>query len=211
VFVGRGSELNELANAAAVAQTGEPRVVLIEGEAGIGKSTLLNHFLSTLSDAVVVRASGDKEERVLGYGVISQLLESTRGAKRADATDLFIGWRVAELLRDAGLIHVRIEGPTDVCPLRPFGCTNNPNFVQDIRNKITARGALDRSVLGQRGPREHLADPGMLAPRRLHFLAWGRKPAEAKRARAWWQGCAFSDRRAIRSRPATSRPTNTRG
>ena len=75
-FVGRQRELLELGEAAVRARRGEPAVVLIEGEAGVGKSTLLNHFVSGLVDAVTVRASGDEAERSLGYGLVSQIVVS---------------------------------------------------------------------------------------------------------------------------------------
>lgn len=38
IFVGRLPELNTLTVALASAQAGEPQVVLVQGEAGIGKS-----------------------------------------------------------------------------------------------------------------------------------------------------------------------------
>ena len=44
MFVGRAGKLAVLEAAAAAARRGQPRVVLIEGEAGIGKSSLLAQF-----------------------------------------------------------------------------------------------------------------------------------------------------------------------
>jgi predicted ATPase len=41
-FVGRQSELRILGERLAAAQTGQPQVVYVEGEAGGGKSTLLS-------------------------------------------------------------------------------------------------------------------------------------------------------------------------
>ncbi len=76
MFVGRQREVVELGEAAARARRGEPVVALIEGEAGVGKSTLLNHFVSGLASTVTVRASGDDAERSLGYGLVSQLVAS---------------------------------------------------------------------------------------------------------------------------------------
>jgi putative ribosome biogenesis GTPase RsgA len=58
VFVGRAAELAVLEEAAAAARGGQPTVVLVEGETGIGKSTLLARFASGLAGAAVLRASG---------------------------------------------------------------------------------------------------------------------------------------------------------
>jgi DNA-binding CsgD family transcriptional regulator len=83
VFVGRASELAVLATAAASARSGQPRVALVEGDAGIGKSTLLGRFSAGLAGAaVVLRASGDESEQLLPYGLISQLVASVGRAGR---------------------------------------------------------------------------------------------------------------------------------
>jgi DNA-binding SARP family transcriptional activator len=79
VFVGRPEELAALDAAAAAARAGRPAVVLVEGEAGIGKSTLLSRFASGLTDATVLRASGDEAERLLSYGIVNQLTSGAGG------------------------------------------------------------------------------------------------------------------------------------
>ena len=80
-FVGRGAELGTLRSELARATAGEPRVVLIEGEAGIGKSSLLTRFCGEVGGANVLRAAGEESERLLAYGVAGQLLrvESPHG------------------------------------------------------------------------------------------------------------------------------------
>ena len=80
IFVGRAGELAVLEAAAAAARRGQPQVVLVEGEAGAGKSSLLARFAAGLAGAAVLRAGGDEAELLLPYGVVSQLVVSARGA-----------------------------------------------------------------------------------------------------------------------------------
>ncbi len=59
VFVGRGSELNTLRGALArIKETGEPRALLIGGEAGVGKTRLIEEFASAARADGVLAAIG---------------------------------------------------------------------------------------------------------------------------------------------------------
>ena len=58
VFVGRGSEITELTDALRRAGTGSPQAVLIGGEAGIGKTRLLEEFLQRACDGGAVTTLG---------------------------------------------------------------------------------------------------------------------------------------------------------
>ena len=78
VFVGRQRELALLAELAAKASAAQPQIVLIEGDAGMGKSSLISKFVPTMPNAAVLRASGDEGEFDLGYGVISQVVSAAR-------------------------------------------------------------------------------------------------------------------------------------
>jgi DNA-binding CsgD family transcriptional regulator len=73
VFVGRLLELAALRAALAAALAGEPQVVLVQGEAGIGKSSLVSEFLGGQRSVPVVAASGEEAEAFLPYGVVQQL------------------------------------------------------------------------------------------------------------------------------------------
>ena len=73
VFVGRGPELAALGAALACVRAGEPRVMLVQGEAGIGKSSLVSEFLGGHPGLPAVAASGESAETVLPYGVVQQL------------------------------------------------------------------------------------------------------------------------------------------
>jgi AAA ATPase domain len=73
-FVDRRAELAMLRAQLDQARSGRPRVVLVSGPAGIGKTALLDRFLHQETDVRVLRASGDEAEAMLGYGVVDQLL-----------------------------------------------------------------------------------------------------------------------------------------
>ncbi|MBV9817180.1 MAG: AAA family ATPase [Solirubrobacterales bacterium] len=73
-FVGREAECGEVLAAMDAVRLGEPRIVWIEGESGIGKTALLRRCLSSARDMLVLTASGDESETTLDYGVVAQLL-----------------------------------------------------------------------------------------------------------------------------------------
>lgn len=70
----REGELARLKARFAEARAGQPRFVLVRGEAGMGKTTLLGRFLTGVRDALVLRASGDESESLLRYSVVEQLV-----------------------------------------------------------------------------------------------------------------------------------------
>ncbi len=77
VFVGRVPELAALAAALAAARAGKPQIVLIQGESGIGKSSLISAFLDAHQGVPVVTASGEEAEAFLPYGLVQQLVAGT--------------------------------------------------------------------------------------------------------------------------------------
>jgi DNA-binding CsgD family transcriptional regulator len=75
-LVGRGPELATLDAARQRATGGEPTVVLIVGEAGMGKTELVRYVVAT-PDIIGVTAAGDQVEMELDYGVVDQLLRDS--------------------------------------------------------------------------------------------------------------------------------------
>jgi len=73
VFVGRRAQLAALSGALRAVRGGEPRVVLIQGQPGIGKSSLIAAFLASNPGLPAVTASGDEAEALLPYGLVQQL------------------------------------------------------------------------------------------------------------------------------------------
>ena len=72
-FVGRERELLALRTTLTEVRSGQPRVVLVGGPAGIGKTTLVRRFLAAEDDLHVLYASGEQWEALVAYGVIDQL------------------------------------------------------------------------------------------------------------------------------------------
>ncbi|MEV6841195.1 AAA family ATPase [Streptomyces sp. NPDC051133] len=73
-FVGRQQELKQLALAAKEVEEGTPWLVWVQGEAGIGKSTLLRHWLASLQNFTALTARGDSSESEFPFDIIAGLL-----------------------------------------------------------------------------------------------------------------------------------------
>jgi DNA-binding CsgD family transcriptional regulator len=75
-LVGREQQLALLGGVFAGAAAGRPTVVLIQGEAGMGKSALLARSAAEFEagGAVLLRAAGDEAESALPLGVLGQLV-----------------------------------------------------------------------------------------------------------------------------------------
>ncbi|MEU8218395.1 AAA family ATPase [Micromonospora taraxaci] len=72
-FVAREAELGEIASVTAPAAQGRGRAMLVVGDAGIGKSTLIGEAASRLDGWQVLRAGGIEFESELPYSALHQL------------------------------------------------------------------------------------------------------------------------------------------
>jgi DNA-binding CsgD family transcriptional regulator len=79
VFVGRKAELAELADVVARVRDGQPWLVTIEGESGVGKTALARRCLASAAGLTVLWARAEPGEADLEYGIIGQLM---RGVDR---------------------------------------------------------------------------------------------------------------------------------
>ncbi|WP_405961975.1 AAA family ATPase [Streptomyces sp. NBC_00723] len=78
-FFGRADALEQLDDRLARAARSEPQIVLVDGPAGIGKTSLVRRFLASAhAGCQVLRASGEEMEMDLPYGVAAQLLVHAR-------------------------------------------------------------------------------------------------------------------------------------
>lgn len=77
-FTGRAAELTHLDRLAAASAAGRAWTVLVEGEAGIGRTALVRRFVRSLSDVSVWWAACDRHETGLAYGVVAQFYRRDR-------------------------------------------------------------------------------------------------------------------------------------
>ncbi|MFD4509606.1 BTAD domain-containing putative transcriptional regulator [Streptomyces sp. NPDC058457] len=105
VLVDRGPQLAELRDSLRSALDGRPRVVLIEGPAGIGKSRLLGEVaeLAAGERVTTLTATGSRREKDYGYGAVRQLFERVVSDSEES---LLTGAAVA-----AGAVFGAVRGP----------------------------------------------------------------------------------------------------
>ena len=75
-FVDRSVELAELRSALDRVRGGSAETVLMSGRAGMGKTTLVDHFLRHEQGITLLRASGEQWETLVPYGVVEQLMRA---------------------------------------------------------------------------------------------------------------------------------------
>src|SRR3954464_13978850 len=86
---GRARECALLDDLVSAIRRGESRSLVLRGEAGIGKTALLDYLIASASDLTVVRAAGVESDMELAYAGLHQLcgplldrLESLPGPQR---------------------------------------------------------------------------------------------------------------------------------
>ncbi|MBL7498521.1 AAA family ATPase [Frankia sp. CN7] len=124
-FVGRHEALRTLRDAFATADGGTPVTLLVEGPAGIGKTSLVARFIAETAPPCVLRASGEEDETSLAFGVLDQVLAAVpaavpataagRGRGRAGGADvdpLVVGAELVDLIGEAqtaGVVVLLVE------------------------------------------------------------------------------------------------------
>jgi predicted ATPase len=76
VFVGRDAELAAFAEVVTRVEAGQPWLVAIEGDPGVGKTTLARRCLAGAADLKVLSARADQAETDLDFGLVDQLLRA---------------------------------------------------------------------------------------------------------------------------------------
>jgi SAM-dependent methyltransferase len=107
-----------------------------------------------------------------------RLTQIFRSAQQVDGADTFIGRRLPELFRQAGLVTIGVEAKADIYPVGHSRRTILVDLVRSMRLKILTAGIATEHELDEvdHAVREHLNHPGTLMLPHLLILAWGRKP-----------------------------------
>ena len=120
-FVGRTGELARIAEVMAAAQTGQPWLVAIEGDPGVGKTALVRRSLAGASGWRVLAARASQFETDFEFGLIDQLVRAAGAGfpafPQADqdgsaVTSFAVGARFLELegeLQAQGPVAILIE------------------------------------------------------------------------------------------------------
>ena len=89
VFVGRAAELARMAEVVSRVEAGQPWLVAIEGDPGVGKTSLARHCLAQAPGLRVLSARADQAEADLDFGLVDQLLRAAgTGTPPAGAADV---------------------------------------------------------------------------------------------------------------------------
>ena len=115
VFVGRSAELARVAEVFARVEAGQPWLVAIEGDPGVGKTSLARRCLAGADGLRVLWARAGQAEADLDFGLVDQLLRTAGAASSADAltgaatSSFAVGARLLEVVGDLGAVAIVID------------------------------------------------------------------------------------------------------
>jgi DNA-binding CsgD family transcriptional regulator len=109
VFVGREPELARVAEVVAWVKAGQPWLVAVEGDPGMGKTSLARRCLAQAPDLRVLSARADQAETDLDFGIVDQLLRAAgdngqpvllgvSGGNGSAASSFSVGARLLEVV-----------------------------------------------------------------------------------------------------------------
>jgi len=98
-FVSRSAELGRLRAALVRARNGEPALVVVGGEAGVGKTRLVSEFTNAAGQEAEILVGRCIEGGALPYGPIAQALRTRAAGLESPALDELLGPRRDELAR----------------------------------------------------------------------------------------------------------------
>ena len=121
VFVGRAVELAQVAEVIARVEAGQPWLVAIEGDPGVGKTALARRCLAGATGLRVLSARGDQAEADLEFGLVDQLFRaagavfpalSPAGGTGSAASSFAVGARLLEVVGEqqaTGAVAILID------------------------------------------------------------------------------------------------------
>jgi DNA-binding SARP family transcriptional activator/Tfp pilus assembly protein PilF len=119
VFVGRQREMAALnQHLETVQREGSSRLILVEGEAGVGKTRLVNEWLDTLDDAHILDSRCFEAEHSIPYHPWTDLLRTSMDRARWQRLDLPDLW-LAELTHLLPELHTVFPGLPQAAALDP--------------------------------------------------------------------------------------------
>ena len=94
--------------------------------------------------------------------------------------DLFVGRKIPRLLREAGLVDVRVRPVVRLAPKGHVQRMLLPCFIENLRTRLLARQLSSHTELNDLVGQvtRHVEDPHTLVMGGLFFQAWGRRPGE---------------------------------
>jgi DNA-binding CsgD family transcriptional regulator len=107
LFVGRAAELSRVAEIMTRVEAGQPWLIAIEGDPGMGKTTLARRCLAQAANSRVLAARGDQAEADLDFGLVDQLLRTAgaalpgpvlRGGTGSATSSFAVGARLLEVV-----------------------------------------------------------------------------------------------------------------
>ncbi|HWM03374.1 MAG TPA: AAA family ATPase [Actinophytocola sp.] len=121
VFVGRAAELARVADVITRVRAGQPWLVTIEGDAGVGKTALARRCLVEAqgTDGTTFAGRADQFEANLDFGIIDQLLRAAGGSSPVLAPSAGNGSAISSFAVGARLLEV-VGGQQSQGPLAIF-------------------------------------------------------------------------------------------
>jgi DNA-binding CsgD family transcriptional regulator len=121
VFVGRAAELAQVSEVVSQVEAGQPWLVAIEGDPGVGKTALARRCLTQAGDLRVLSARADQAETDLDFGLVDQLFRAaggvvppvlSAGGVDSPASSFAVGARLLEVVGEqqaAGIVAILVD------------------------------------------------------------------------------------------------------
>jgi DNA-binding CsgD family transcriptional regulator len=168
-LLGRAGECAALDDLVSAIRGGESRALVLTGEAGIGKTALLQHLLASAADVAVIRAVGMESEMELAYASLHQVCAPLLGqldrlpAPQRQALEIVFGLSVGAA-PDRFLVGLAVLSLlSDAAEARPLLCVIDDAQWLDHASALTLAFAARRLwadrvgfVFAARGPGEEL-------------------------------------------------------